>query len=245
MSSSSMSANISGEPPAVRVLGSWASPFVHRVLVALNLKGVEHEVLQETVGKKSELLLRYNPVHKKIPVLLHHGKPIAESLVIVEYIDEAWASSNGAPAILPRDPYRRAVERFWAHYVDDKFPQGIRVLRGSEAGGDKNKAAEEMSAALQHLEEAFARCSQGKHYFGGDSIGYLDIALGSHLGWVRAVEKIAGVQLLDDAKVPNLAAWADRFCAHPAVVDVMPDADKLVQFTVEHAALLKAVNAPK
>ena len=114
--------NSSGEPPpAVRVLGGWASPFTNRVVVALKLKGVEHELLQETVGKKSELLLRSNPVHKKIPVLLHHGKPLAESLVIVEYIDEVWPASNGAAsAILPRDPHGRAVERFWARYVDDK-----------------------------------------------------------------------------------------------------------------------------
>ncbi|MCH1923012.1 glutathione S-transferase N-terminal domain-containing protein, partial [Shewanella sp. A3A] len=79
------------------------------------------ELLQETRGKKSELLLRSNPVHKKIPVLLHHGTPLAESLIIVEYIDEVWPASDGAPAILPRDPYCRAVERFWAQYIDDKF----------------------------------------------------------------------------------------------------------------------------
>uniref|UniRef100_A0A0E0MA05 glutathione transferase n=1 Tax=Oryza punctata TaxID=4537 RepID=A0A0E0MA05_ORYPU len=237
------SINSSGEPAAVRVVGGWASPFVNRVVVALKLKGVVHEMLQETVGKKSELLLRSNPVHKKIPVLLHHGKPIAESLIIVEYIDEVWAS-NGAPAILPRDPHGRAVERFWAQYIDDKIPPGIRVLRGSVAQ-DKDKAAGEMSTALQHLEEAFVECSQGKQYFGGDNIGYLDIALGSFLGWIKAVEKIAGVELLNEAKVPNLAAWADRFCAHPAVVDVVPDADRLVEFTVQHAALLRAVNVPK
>nr|ABG66209.1 Glutathione S-transferase, N-terminal domain containing protein [Oryza sativa Japonica Group] len=77
------STNSSGDPAAVRVVGGWASPFMNRVVVALKLKGVEHEMLQETVGKKSELLLRSNPVHKKIPVLLHHGKPIAESLIIV------------------------------------------------------------------------------------------------------------------------------------------------------------------
>uniref|UniRef100_A0A0E0F073 glutathione transferase n=1 Tax=Oryza meridionalis TaxID=40149 RepID=A0A0E0F073_9ORYZ len=238
------STNSSGEPAAVRVVGGWASPFVNRVVVALKLKGVEHEMLQETVGKKSELLLRSNPVHKKIPVLLHHGKSIAESLIIVEYIDEVWPASDGAPAILPRDPYCRAVERFWAQYIDDKFPRGTRVLRGTVAG-DKDGVVVEMSTALKHLEEAFVKCSQGKQYFGGDNIGYLDIALGSFLGWIKAVEKFAGVELLDEAKVPNLAAWADRFCAHPAVVDAMPDADKLVEFAVKHAALMKALDAPK
>ncbi|EAY79274.1 hypothetical protein EE612_052397 [Oryza sativa] len=235
--------NSSGEPPpAVRVLGGWASPFTNRVVVALKLKGVEHELLQETVGKKSELLLRSNPVHKKFPVLLHHGKPLPESLVIVEYIDEVWPASNGAAsAILPRDPHGRAVERFWARYVDDKILPGLRVLRGSVTG-DKYKTAGEMSTALQRLEEAFVKCSQGKEYFGGDSIGYLDIALGSFLGWIKAVEKIAGVELLNETKLPILAVWADRFCAHPAVVDVVPDADKLVEFTVQYGAVLNTTN---
>uniref|UniRef100_A0A0E0M8V5 glutathione transferase n=1 Tax=Oryza punctata TaxID=4537 RepID=A0A0E0M8V5_ORYPU len=246
----------SGEPPPaaaaaeVRVLGSWASPFVIRVMVALRLKGVEYELLQETMGKKSELLLASNPVHKKIPVLLHRGKPISESLIIVQYVDEVWppASDGGgaaAPAILPRDdPYAAAVHRFWGQYIDDMFSPRIRILRGT-VPGDKDKASDEMTTALLYLEEAFVKCSKGQQYFAGDSIGYLDIALGSHLGWIKAVEKIAGVELLDEAKVPNLVAWADRFCAHPAVVDVMPDVDILVEFTAKHADLMKAMLASK
>ena len=114
---------MSGGEPEVRLLGSWASPFVLRVMVALRLKGVEYEMQQETLVNKSELLLRSNPVHKKIPVLLHNGKPISESLIIVQYIDEVWAS---APAILPSDPYRRAVERFWGEYIGDNVQ--INVL---------------------------------------------------------------------------------------------------------------------
>lgn len=224
------------------MLGLWPSPYVIRVLIALKLKGVEYEFVEETVGKKSELLLSSNPVYKKIPVLLHHGKPISESLIIVQYIDEVWAS-NGSP-LLPSDPYARAVERFWAQYIDDKIPPAIRVLRGT-GDGDKDEAAGQMSTALQHLEEAFVRCGEGKDYFGGDSISYLDIALGSHVGWVKAVEKIAGVGLLDEAKFPNLAAWADRLCAHPAVVDAIPDADKFVEFYVKYGSFTKPNNASK
>ncbi|RZS29192.1 hypothetical protein BHM03_00062895 [Ensete ventricosum] len=112
----------------VRLIGAWPSPFVLRPRVALNLKGVEYEFLQEESGEKSELLLRSNPVYKKIPVLLHHDKPVCESMIIVEYVDEVWA--NSGQAILPADPYERALHRFWAVYVDDKvrMPPSISDL---------------------------------------------------------------------------------------------------------------------
>ncbi|GMP58666.1 hypothetical protein CsSME_00022252 [Camellia sinensis var. sinensis] len=93
------------------------SPFVNRVQIALNLKSIDYEFLPETFGSKSELLLKSNPVNKKIPVLIHHDKPICESLIIVQYIDELWTSG---PSILPSDPYDRAIARFWGAYIDDK-----------------------------------------------------------------------------------------------------------------------------
>ncbi|KAL5980679.1 hypothetical protein ACLOJK_028588 [Asimina triloba] len=101
----------------VKVLGAWLSPFVMRPTIALNIKSVPYEFLEETFGSKSELLLKSNPVYKKIPVLIHNDRPISESMIIVQYIDETWTDG---PSILPSDPYDRAIARFWATYIDDK-----------------------------------------------------------------------------------------------------------------------------
>lgn len=86
--------------------------------MAFNLKSVDFDYVEETLSSKSKLLLDSNPVHKKIPVLIHDDKIICESLVIVQYIDQVW-TDNGY-SILPSDPSDRAVARFWAAYVDDK-----------------------------------------------------------------------------------------------------------------------------
>ena len=110
---------MAGEKKGLQLLDLWVSPFGQRCRIALAEKGLPYEYLEQDLGNKSELLLRSNPVHKKIPVLLHRGKPVAESMIILQYIDEVWAA-DVAPAILPADPYVRAVQRFWAQYVDDK-----------------------------------------------------------------------------------------------------------------------------
>ncbi|KAL4639304.1 hypothetical protein ACB092_03G207700 [Castanea dentata] len=121
----------------VKVLGAWPSPFVMRPRIALNIKSVNYEFLEETFGSKSELLLQSNPVHKKIPVLIHGDKPICESMIIVEYIDKVWTSG---PSILPSDPYDRAIQRFWAAYVDEKWfaaMRGLRIAQGEERRGEE------------------------------------------------------------------------------------------------------------
>jgi glutathione S-transferase len=102
----------------LKLLGLWASAFVTRAKLALQIKGLSYEYVEEDIGNKSELLLSSNPVHKLVPVLIHNGKPVCESSVIVQYIDDTFAGSG--PSLLPADPYQRAVARFWAAYLEDK-----------------------------------------------------------------------------------------------------------------------------
>ncbi|KAJ7950234.1 Glutathione S-transferase protein, partial [Quillaja saponaria] len=127
--------------------GAWGSPFSRKVEIALKLKGIQYKYFEEDLSNKSALLLQYNPIHKKIPVLVHNGKPIAESLIILEYIDETWKDNP----ILPNDPYDRALARFWASFLDDKcLPALWKALWSKEK--EREKAAEEANEVLEILE---------------------------------------------------------------------------------------------
>ncbi|THG03799.1 hypothetical protein TEA_005385 [Camellia sinensis var. sinensis] len=101
----------------VILLDFWVSPFATRVKIALAEKGVDYESREEDLSNKSPLFLKMNPVHKQVPVLIHNGKPVCESLIIVQYIDEVW---NHKSPLLPCDPHQRAQARFWADFVDKK-----------------------------------------------------------------------------------------------------------------------------
>jgi len=159
----------------LKLLGLWTSPFVIRARLALNLKGLRYEYIEEDVRNNSQLLLASNPVHKKVPVLIHGGKPVAESQVIVHYVDEAFPSS---PSLLPDDPYDRATARFWAMYVDTRYYLASPNANASRDAvrrrdGREDARATQAIAALETLEDAFRDCSRGKRYFGGDSAGYI------------------------------------------------------------------------
>lgn len=106
----------------VVLLDVWASRFAMRVRIALAEKGIEYESKQENLPDKSSLLLQMNPVHKKIPVLIHNGKTICES------IEEMWPEKYPHP-LLPSDPYLRSQARFWGDYIDKKVNIHIELLR--------------------------------------------------------------------------------------------------------------------
>ncbi|XP_057516332.1 glutathione S-transferase U24-like isoform X3 [Amaranthus tricolor] len=111
----------------VKLLDFWASMFCMRVKIALAEKAItKYDCIIEDLGSdhKSSLLLEMNPIHKKIPVLIHNHKPISESMNIVEYIDEYW---KGDTPFLSSHPYHRAQSRFWAHFVDTKTSPSLKT----------------------------------------------------------------------------------------------------------------------
>ncbi|XXG50627.1 hypothetical protein AAC387_Pa02g4598 [Persea americana] len=122
----------------VKLLGAFPTPFGYRVEWALLHKGIKYEYIEEDLKNKSPLLLKCNPVYTKIPVLLHGGETILESLIILEYIEETWKENP----LLPQDPFERAKARFWAKFAEEKCASTMRTAFHSK-GEEQKKAVEE------------------------------------------------------------------------------------------------------
>ncbi|XP_038880880.1 glutathione S-transferase U8-like [Benincasa hispida] len=206
----------------VQVFGFRSGPFSLRVELALKLKGVHYQHIDEDLlNKKSDLLLKYNPIYKKVPVLVHHGKPISESLLILEYIEETWTENY---AILPQHPHQRALARFWAKYIDDKIVPAVQKAARSKEE-EREKSIEEAHEALEPLEKELKN-----KFFGGDKIGFVDIVGLILACWIPATEEAVGFELLSPHKFPNLTKWSQEFVNHSIAKEVLPQKDALVAF---------------
>ncbi|KAG0496302.1 hypothetical protein HPP92_000993 [Vanilla planifolia] len=101
-----------------------------RCRIALAEKEIEYEFLEQNLQDKSELLLKSNPVHKKIPT----------------------STKSSRKPILPSDPYARAYARFWADFVDRKVHSGANQMWKLKKGEELEEAKKEFVGILRKLE---------------------------------------------------------------------------------------------
>ncbi|KAK4845199.1 hypothetical protein QYF36_002149 [Acer negundo] len=211
------------EENKVVLLDWWASPFAMRVKVALAEKAIKYESKEQNLFNKSQELLEANPVHKKIPVLIHNGKSICESLVILQYIDEVWHDKS---PLLPSDPYLRSQARFWADYVEKKlYITGWRVWTGK--GEDQEVAKKELIELLKTMEGELG----DKHFFGGDTIGFLDAVLVPFTSWFYTYETWGNFSI--EAECPKLIEWAKRCLEKESVANSLPHPHKIYEYSFE------------
>ena len=111
---------------------------------------------------------------------------------------------------------------------------------------ERLEGTKQLLVAVETLEGALRVCSKGKPFFGGDSVGYLDVVLGGLLPLLQGTEALCGVEFLDAARTPLLSAWAERFGALDDAKAVLPDVGRLVEFAkVRRAQQAAAAAAAK
>ncbi|XVF54302.1 hypothetical protein PTKIN_Ptkin05aG0170300 [Pterospermum kingtungense] len=215
-----------GEENKVVLHGMWISPYSKRVELALKFKGIPFEYVEEDLQNKSPQLLQYNPVHKKVPVLVHNGKPIAESIVILEYIDETWKNQ---PRFLPQDPYKRAKVRFWTSFVQQQLCESLLTVIKTD-GEVQQKAFGNLFEKLEVLEEGIKEIfPDGNPCIGNYNIGLLDLVMLSMFSPNNKIqEEVFGMKIIDPEKTPLIFSWLTVLHQLPLVKESTPPDDKVV-----------------
>ncbi|HVH38309.1 MAG TPA: glutathione S-transferase family protein [Sphingomicrobium sp.] len=204
----------------MRIIGSYVSPYVRKVLACLNLKGLEFEIDPITPFFGGDEFERLSPL-RRIPVLIDGDVRLCDSSVICAYLDEAYP---GHP-LLPSSPADRAKARWLEEYADtrlgDIFIWALFYQRrvypmvwgkpGDEARIEK-AVREDAPNALDYLE---VQLPQSGFLF--DDIGLADISIASFFRNAA----YADFQI-DAGRWPVTASFVDRTLAHPCIESLLP-----------------------
>ncbi len=106
-------ANAHSAEHELKLYGSCFCPFVHRVWISLEYKGLEYQYVEVDVYRKPKLLLDINP-RGLVPALRHGEWGCYESTVLMEYLEDLDAGKS----LLPKDPKLRARSRLWSDHIN-------------------------------------------------------------------------------------------------------------------------------
>jgi len=216
---------------------STCSQKVRLVLAEKGLDFESHPIDLIAGGQHDPAYVKLNPNHV-VPTLIHDGRVLLESTLIIRYLDEEFPE----PPLRPADPFGRYRDELWAHRIDTEvhaaapiltFAVGARnvLLQQPEEVREANLAAipdarlrAERRSVLDHGVQApeFAGAMQifidaldametdltARPWLDGASPGLADASM---LPYVLRLDHLAMSPLLDPGRRPRVADWYRRW----------------------------------
>ncbi len=100
----------------VQIIGSYLSPYVRKVLVCLDWKGIAYEIDPIIPFMADERFTKLSPL-RRIPVYRDECVTLADSSVICQYLEDRQPE----PALYPRDIADRARARWFEEFADTRM----------------------------------------------------------------------------------------------------------------------------
>ncbi len=203
----------------IKVHGHPLSPFVRKVLLALDVKGIQHENLPVFPGDSSPAFRAMSPLGK-IPVLQHDEFTTPDSSVICRYLERVFPEKP----IFPADPKVEARALWVEEYADTKAIENCaglfqqRFLYPKMMGKPTDEAVVDdiltngMPPVLDYLESI----APDSGYFVGDALSIADISVVTCF-----LQAQYGDFAVDGSKHPKLARYLAAAFASPIVTGRM------------------------
>jgi glutathione S-transferase len=228
---------------AVRIIGSYLSPYVRKVLACLDLKGLAYEIDPIVPFLGDDRFTGLSPL-RRVPVLVDDRVTLADSSVICQYLEDRHPS----PALYPVDIVDRARARWLEEYADsrmgDVFIWGLfnhAVIAPAVWGTPRDLAliqritAEEIPPVLDYLESQLPAAG---FLFGPLGIADLSVAV-----FLR--NAAFARYKVDAARWPVTAQYVDRVLAQECLVKLQPFEALMLRTPIpEQRAALAAAGAP-
>jgi glutathione S-transferase len=214
-------------------------PYVERARIVLLEKGLPHELEYIDLANKPAWFLDMSPMGR-VPVLLVDDRPIFESMVINELLNELQPD----PPLFPLDAVARAEGRSWIVFANDVvMPAGgaaMLAIAGEARGEALASPLAALRDALGKVERQISR--SGLPFFLGREFSLVDASYAPFLRRWRLAEGwgVEEARLL--ARFPKVTAWVEAMLSRPSVAAAEPaDLDaKVRRFYAQRAARARA-----
>ena len=230
-------------PAPVRIVGSYLSPYVRKVLVCLHVKGIAYQIDPIVPFLGDDRFSRLSPL-RRIPVLTDDAVTLCDSSVICQYLEDR----HPEPPLYPRDVAARARARWLEEFADTRMGEVFiwrlfnqLAIRPFVWGEQTDRAVvekatqEEIPQILDYLEAELP----GEGFACGD-FSIADVALACFFRNAA----FARYQV-DAARWPVSAAWLARTLAHEAFARLAPFEELCLRTPLsEHRKALAAHGAP-
>jgi len=210
---------------AVTLVNMRFCPYAQRTALCLNAKNVQYDVINSQLKNKPSWLWELNPIGK-VPVLIHDGNTIYESLVTCEYIEEVFPGRK----LHSEEPGRRARDRMLVELFNKVISPQMRIW--FKRGLTPEDRAKYWTDSMDNV-EAFERelSSRGEPHFGGDLPGWLDYMVWPWFERVHSYSTIFKGELeFPRESFPLLDQWMERMEKDPAVSEYFLDTETHAQF---------------
>jgi len=146
-------------------------PFNQRVWIALEERGIPYQYKEINPYKKEKHFLEINP-RGLVPAVEYKGKAIYESLILLEFLEDAYPSYK--PNLIPSDPYERANARIWVDHIAKAIvPAWMRLIMAQPNEPEKQDAARK---ELYEAQKKLLNEVKGP-YFAGQQFTLVDVAI--------------------------------------------------------------------
>lgn len=225
----------------LKLYGGWFCPFVQRSWITLVEKGIPHQYIEINPYNKEAGFLAMNPrglvPTLAVPVSTSHGreqKPLFESSVICEYLDEAYPDSGGAfgGGLLPKDPYEKARARLWIDHISTRIiPAFYKLLQHTP---DKpftlDQARDELHKHVRAFAQEASAADEGPWFLGRD-FSLVDVMLAPWAKrlWLIDHYKEGGTGIPrggDDEVWARWQRWFNAIVERPSVKETWSDEER-------------------
>jgi maleylacetoacetate isomerase len=205
--------------PPLRLYSYFQSSAAWRVRIALELKGVAHDIIPINLlagEQRADDYAARNP-SRLVPALEVGDVTLTQSLAIIEYLDERYPE----PPLLPADSLRRAqVRSFAQHIACEVHPlNNLRVRKYLKTRLGQDDAFVRGEWYAHWITEAFGALeamAEGPDYCFGDAVSLADIVLVPQVANARRFN-------VDLDPYPKLRGIAEHLETLPAFRAAQPD----------------------